>query len=260
MNRIDLTAGLEQAWTNFVIFIPNLLLAIAILVIGYFLAKLACKVLNRLLERVGFDRMVERGGVKRALQRTRYDASDLLSKLLFYTVMLFVLQFAFGVFGPNPISAMLASVIAFLPNLFVAILIVIIASAIAAGAKDILAAMMAGLSYGRFLANLVSVFIVATGIFAALNQINIAPAIVNGLFYALLAIVAGSAIIAIGGGGIGPMRVQWEKALARIQKDAPHLRQRGGEAPDLARQRAETWKEETQSPPRPQGDVRSFSE
>ena len=47
------------------------------------------------------------------------------------------------------------------------------------------------------------------------------------LFYALLAIIAGSAIVAIGGGGIGPMRAQWEKALGRIQRDAPqfHLRQ-----------------------------------
>jgi hypothetical protein len=260
MNRVDLTAGLEQAWTNFMTFVPNLILAAIILVIGYFLARLACKLFNALLERVGFDRLVERGGVKRALEKTRYDASDLLSKVLFYTVMLFVLQLAFGVFGPNPISSLLASVIAFLPNLFVAILIVIIASAIAAAAKDILSATMAGLSYGRFLANLTAIFIVATGIFAALNQINIAPAIVNGLFYAMLAIVAGSAIIAIGGGGIIPMRAQWEKALDRIHKDAPALRKRAGEAPDVARQRAETWKEDAQSAPRPQGDVRSFSE
>jgi hypothetical protein len=242
MDRVDLSRGLEQAWTNFMTFVPKLLLAIVILVLGYFVAKLACRLFDALLERVGFDRLVERGGVKRVLSRTRYDASSLLGKLLFYTVMLFVLQMAFGIFGPNPISALLTAVIAFLPNLFVALLIVIVASAIAAAVKDILQATLAGLSYGRVFANQAAVNVVATGVFAALNQINIAPAIVNGLFYAMLAIFAGSAIIAIGGGGIQPMRARWERALDRLDREAPILRQRAEQMPEATEQRAETWK------------------
>src|SRR5215211_3272694 len=114
MNRVDLTTGLEQAWTNFITFVPKLLLAAVVLIGGYFVAKVFCRILSAILDRVGFDRLVERGGIKRALARTRYDASSLLGKLLFYTVMLFVLQFAFGIFGPNPISALLTAVIAFL--------------------------------------------------------------------------------------------------------------------------------------------------
>src|SRR5688572_11641203 len=126
MNRVDLTAGLEQAWINFITFVPKLLLALAVVVAGYFLARLICRLFSGLLERVGFDRLVERGGIKRVLARTRYDASSLLGRLLFYTIMLFVLQLAFGVFGPNPISSLITAVIAFLPNLFAAILIVIV--------------------------------------------------------------------------------------------------------------------------------------
>jgi MFS family permease len=259
MERVDFSRGVEQAWTNFITFVPNLLLAIVILVVGYLVAKLLCKGFNGILNRVGFDRLVERGGIKRMLSRTRYDASDLLSKLLFYTVMLFVLQFAFGVFGPNPISALLTAIIAFLPNLFVAVLIVVIASAIAAAVKDVLQATLAGLSYGRVLANLAAFAIVATGIFAALNQINIAPAIVNGLFYAMLAIIAGSAIIAIGGGGIMPMRAQWEKVLNRVEKEAPKLRERAEAAPEVARQRAGAWEQEAKAATR-QGEHKSFPE
>lgn len=44
--------------------------------------------------------------------------------------------------------------------------------------------------------------ILTVGVFAALSQLQIAPAIVTGLFYAILAIVVGSAVIAIGGGGV----------------------------------------------------------
>ncbi len=260
MDRVDFTRGLEQAWTNFITFMPKLLLAIVILIAGYFVAKLLCRLFSSLLERVGFDRLVERGGVKRVLARTRYDASSLLGKLLFYTVMLFVLQFAFGIFGPNPISALLTAVIAFLPNLFAAILIVIVAAAIASAVKDILQTTLAGLSYGRFLANLAAVVIVATGVFAALNQIGIAPAIVNGLFYALLATVVGVAIVAIGGGGIAPMRARWERALDRIEREGPILRHRAEKMPEATEQRAETWKQAAQEVREHRADQQSFSQ
>jgi hypothetical protein len=252
MNDMNWTGGLEAAWANFITFLPRLLLAIAILVVGYFIAKLCGRLLNVLLNRIGFDRLVERGGVKRVLARTRYDASDLLSRLVFYAVFLLVLQFAFGVFGPNPVSDMLNRVIGYLPNLFAAVVIVIVASGIAAAIKDLLQAALAGLAYGRLVANLAAAVIVATGIFAALSQIHIAPAIVNGLFYALLAIVAGSAIVAIGGGGIVPMRAQWEKLLGRIEREAPQLRERMERMPDRARE------VETQTSAKPGGEQRSF--
>ena len=59
--------------------------------------------------------------------------------------MLFVLQFAFGVFGPNPVSDLLAGIIAFLPKIIVAIIIVI-AAAVAAGVKTLIQGTLGGLS------------------------------------------------------------------------------------------------------------------
>jgi hypothetical protein len=226
MNQLNLTQGVEQAWAGFMTFVPKLLLAIVIVVVGYFIAKLLSRVLTMALHKLNFDRLVDRGGIRRALERSKYDPSSLLGRILFYCVLLVALQLAFGVFGSNPVSDILNRLVMYLPNVFVAVLIIIVAAAIARAVRDILQAIMGGLSYGRFLATLVSTFIVAVGVFAALNQLNIAPAIVNGLFYALLAIIAGSAIVAIGGGGIVPMRAQWEKALGRIQRDAPQFRLR----------------------------------
>jgi hypothetical protein len=218
-------------------FIPRALAFIAIVVIGWFVAKAIARVLDRLLERVGFDRAVERGGVGRALAPTEYDASTILSKIVFYTLMLFVLQLAFGIFGPNPISDLLYGVIAFLPQLFVAIIIVVVAAAVASAVRDIVAGSIGGLSYGRTLANVAAGTILVIGVFAALNQVRIAPEIVNSLFFALLAIIAGSAIVAIGGGGIGPMREQWGKAIDRVEDEAPRIRReaRSGDYDTLTR-------------------------
>ncbi|MDX1950981.1 MAG: hypothetical protein SFY81_02285 [Verrucomicrobiota bacterium] len=244
---MNFTHGVEQAWANFMTFMPKLLLFAGILLLGYWGCKIIARLFDRVLERVGFDRLVERGGIKSALAKTRYDASDLLSKLLFYTAFLFVLQLAFGVFGPNPVSDLLTRVIAFLPSIFVAIVIVVIASAIAKGVKDILSATLGGLSYGRIVANIASLTILIIGIFAALNQVGIAPAIVNGLFYAMLAIVVGSSVIAIGGGGIQPMRAQWEKAISRMHAEAPRIREQMEQAPQRAQETAEQYRSRLQT-------------
>jgi hypothetical protein len=196
---------------------------------------------------VGFDRLVERGGVGRALARSKYDASDLLAKIVFYAIMLFVLQLAFGIFGPNPISALLFGVIAYLPRLFVAILIIVVAAAIAAAVREIVQAAIGTLSYGRILALVAYGAILAIGIFAALDELLIAPAVVNAVLYALLAIIAGSAIVAIGGGGIQPMRQRWERALARAEAEGPRMRLAAQGAGDRIRARAEQAKDEAQA-------------
>lgn len=221
--QVDLGQSLEEGLSTVLAFLPKLLAFVAILAIGWIIARVLQRLVDGVLERVGFDRAVERGGIKRALARTQYDASDLLAKLVFYAVMLFVLQMAFGVFGPNPISALLFGIIAFLPKIFVAIVIVVVAGAIAAAVRELIDAAIGGLSYGGMLANAAAVVIIGIGIFAALNQVEIAPAIVNGLFYALLAALVGVVVVAVGGGGIQPMRGRWEQALSRLDEESTRI-------------------------------------
>lgn len=234
-----MTRGIEQAWVAALVFVPNLLLALVIGIVGYFVAKFVGSGVEKLLKRTGFDRMVERGGLKQAMAKSGYDVSDIVGKVSFWVVMLFVLQMAFGVFGPNPISDLITRMIAFLPNVFVATLIVVISAALATGVKEILQASLGGLSYGRAVALGASLAILTVGIFAALNQLMIAPAIVNGLFYAILAVVAGSAIVAIGGGGIGPMREVWYKALHHLEEQSPRIATTLDGAPERVQHRAQ---------------------
>ena len=128
---VDFQGGIQDAWSSVAAFVPKLVAALVILIVGYFIAKLIARILNTILERVGFDRAVERGGIKQALAQSKYDASDIVAKLAFWTIFLLVLQLAFGVFGPNPVSDLLKGLIAYLPNVLVAILILVIAAALA---------------------------------------------------------------------------------------------------------------------------------
>jgi len=211
-------------------FLPKLVLFLVILVVGYLLAKLIAGVVGRLLHRVGFDRAVERGGVGRALQRSELDASTILGKVVFYAVLLFALQLAFNVFGPNPVSAVLADIIAFLPQIFIALVIIVVVAAVASAVKSLIADSIGGLSYGQTVANAAGVLILALGIIAALNQVGVATTVTTPILIAFLAAVAGIVIVGVGGGLVRPMQSRWEGWLQAADRERHQLR-RADETP-----------------------------
>jgi ABC-type polysaccharide/polyol phosphate export permease len=217
-------------------FVPKLVAFLLILVIGYFIAKAIGKAVDKVLERVGFDRAVERGGIKKALDRSSFDASALVGKLIYWALMLFVLQMAFGVFGPNPISDLLTSVIAFLPKVIVAIIIVVITAAIATAVKELISTTLGGLSYGNLLAKIAAVFVVALGVIAALNQVGIATTVTMPVLIAVLATVAGILIVGVGGGLVRPMQGRWEQYLQRMSEETGRVREQVQQAPGVTEQ------------------------
>jgi hypothetical protein len=225
--------SLTNALATAVAFIPQLIGFLLILMIGWLIARTVAKLLGKLLEKAGFDRAVERGGVKKVLERSKFDASDIVAKLVYYTLMLFVLQLAFGVFGPNPISLLISGVIAFLPKLIVAIIIIVVAAAIAAAVKTLVQGTLGGLSYGKLLANIASGFILFLGVIAALNQIEVATAVTTPILVAILATVAGVVIVGAGGGLIKPMQARWEGYLTKAEVEAPKVRQQVKSAPSV---------------------------
>jgi hypothetical protein len=221
---MDIGAALTDMWRSVLLFVPKALAFIVILVIGYFVAKFVLKIVDKVLERVGFDRAVERGGLGRALRRSRYDASDILARLAYYAVLLFTLQLAFGIWGPNPISDLIRAVVSWLPLAFVAIIIVVVAAAIASAVRDLITGALGGLSYGRLIANLVAMFIVGLGVIAALNQVGIATTVTGPVLYAVLATVAGILIVGVGGGLVRPMQRRWDGWLDRVASESAVIR------------------------------------
>lgn len=238
--QTDIGQTLENAWARVVELTPQIALFLIILVVGWLIARAVSGLLDTLLEKVGFDRWVERGGIRRALGGTDLDASDLLAKVVFYALFLIVLQLAFGVFGPNPISELIEGIVAYLPNIFVAILIMVVAAYLASAVRDIVRGVLGGTQLGRFLATGAYVAVLVIGVFAALAQLRIAPTIVNGLFYAMLAIVVGSAIVAIGGGGIAPMRQRLEGWLDSAEESVAEAKAQAGATTRSRRQMTET--------------------
>ncbi|MER7366594.1 mechanosensitive ion channel family protein [Nonomuraea wenchangensis] len=221
---MNIGQGITDAWRSIATFVPRLVAFLVILVIGYLIAKALEKVVDKILQRIGFDRAVDRSGVRRWLERSKYDASSLLGRIVFYAIVLVTLQIAFSVFGPNPISVLLTGVVAWLPRALVAIVIVVVAGAIAKGVRDILNGALGGLSYGRWIATAAAVFIWALGIIAALNQIGVATTVTTPVLITVLGTIGAILAIGIGGGLIRPMQQRWERWLSRMEAEAPQAR------------------------------------
>lgn len=243
VGQADIGDALTDFWRSVLLFIPRAIAFIAILVVGWLIARAVLKIVDAALERVGFDRAVERGGIKRALERTRYDASDILAKLAYYAVLLFTLQFAFGVWGPNAISDLIRGVVSWLPRAFVAIVIVVIAAAIANAVRELVSGALGGLSYGRVLADVAAIFVLALGVIAALNQVGIATTVTTPVLIAFLGTIAGILVVGVGGGLIKPMQNRWEGWLNRAAEESRAFQQQrqaqGAGRSDYERQMAD---------------------
>src|SRR5882762_9954765 len=206
-------------------FVPQLALFLVILLVGWLVAKLLRKAVDAILERVGFDRAVERGGIGRAMSGSKYDASDIAALLVYYAVLLFTLQLAFGVFGPNAVSVLITEIIGFLPKLFIALIIVVVGSAIAGAVADLIRGAMGGLGSARIAATVAQVFIVGLAAIAALNQMGIAVTVTMPVLITVLATIGGIAVVGLGGGLIMPMRQRWERWLAAAEREGMRARQ-----------------------------------
>ncbi|KUP96600.1 mechanosensitive ion channel family protein [Thermobifida cellulosilytica] len=225
----DIGQGIGNAWGTAVSFIPRLAIFLVVLILGWLLAKLVGRLVAKGLSRVGLDRGLERGGLGNYFQRSRFSASGLAGKFVYYAGVLIVLQLAFSAFGPdNPITRMLDGVIAWLPRLAVALVIVVVAALIARAVRDLLSDALGGLGYGRLLATVVGVFILGLGVIAALNQIGVATTVTLPVLVAVLGTVAGILVVGVGGGLIRPMQQRWAAWLDRAESDTKRFREQGG--------------------------------
>ncbi|WP_419994102.1 mechanosensitive ion channel family protein [Streptomyces boninensis] len=228
---VDFGQGFTDAMSSVISFIPKLIGFLVIMVIGWIIAKVIARACTALMHRLNFHHLVERSGISRHMERTNMDAVGLVSKIIYYAILLMTLQMALGVFGPNPVSDLLRSIVAWLPKAIVAVLLVVITMAIAKRVREIVEGALSGTSYGRTVATVAWAFIVSLGVIAALGQAGIATSITGPLLTAVLATAAGIAIVGVGGGLIAPMRQRWERWLAHVEQEQAKVSTGNGSGP-----------------------------
>ncbi|WP_199036424.1 mechanosensitive ion channel family protein [Glycomyces salinus] len=239
---MDITQSFQNMLDDVVQFLPRAAAFLAILLVGWFVSKWVGKLIGKLLARVGLDRLGERSGLRRFTGK--FEMSELFGKLIYYMLLLFTLQLAFGAFGPNPVSDLLTSLVAWLPQLFVAILILVVAFAVANAVFGLVSGVLSDASYGKTLGRITQIAIVFVGAVAAAGQAGIADTVTTPILWTVLAALAGTIIVGVGGGLIGPMRERWERMLNSAETETARMREARQTRQDPADPMAQTYSSE----------------
>jgi ABC-type multidrug transport system fused ATPase/permease subunit len=219
---MNFTQSFQNMMDSVVAFLPRALAFLAILVVGWFVSKWIGRLVGKLLNKVGLDRLGERSGLRRFTGR--FELSDLLGRVVYAMLLLFTLQLAFGAFGNNPVSTLLNQLVGWLPLLFVALVIVVVAFAVANFVYNIVAGTLENTGYGKTVARICQVAIVFFGAVAAFGQVGIATTVTTPIMWTVLAIIAGVTIVGVGGGLVAPMRERWERMLANAETEAARVK------------------------------------
>ncbi|MGH3436080.1 MAG: mechanosensitive ion channel family protein [Sciscionella sp.] len=217
----QITQGLGNAWSVLVSFVPKLLGFLLILLVGWLIAKAVSKAVDFLLGKVGFDKLVEKSGIAGAMGNSPITPRGLLVKLVYYFILLIALNYAFRAFGSgNPVSSMLNQIIAYLPRVLVAVLLVLIAAAIGRVVRDLVTGALGQRPFTKILGTIVFVFIIGLGVIAALSQMGIAMSVTLPVLVTVLGTIGGILVVGVGGGLIRPMQARWEGWLNSMQREA----------------------------------------
>jgi hypothetical protein len=180
--------------------LPALLAATLILLTGYFLARQIQKWVDEALKRLDFNRVAAAGHLDEVVLRTgsRLDPVRATAKLAFWLVMLVVVLLASTALGLESVGEMFGAMLAFVPTLIAAMVIVILGMIVGEFVRGLLLASAGGISGVTTLAKVAKGSVVIISIFMALQQVGVAEEIVTAAFTLILGAVALAAGLAFG--------------------------------------------------------------
>ena len=197
--------SLTNAVNLILTFIPRLIGFLVILIAGLIIATLVSKAVTFLLRKVGFDRLSNRIGLTRLEQRmnVKLDPAGVLGTIVYWFILLIFLVPAADALGLPAVSNILNTLVAYIPNVFVAILVLFLGTLAATFVADIVRGMTASTNIGSpsVFAGIARWSIIGFAALIALEQLQIAPALIAELFGAIVLALAIAVGLSFGLGG-----------------------------------------------------------
>jgi len=257
--KIKISDSLQQGFDAFFAFIPNLIAFLVILIVGYVIAKVVSKIVQKALEKAGLDKALHESDAKQYVDRVSPDASPSagIGKVFFYLLFIFVLSAAIGALKIPAVTAFMNQVLAYLPNVIAAIVIFVVAAAIAGAVAAGVAKLLGDTPTGKVVAAAVPSLVMLIAVFMILNQLKIAPEIVQITYTALLFTVALASALAFGLGGrevaaqmLGDAYRKGQEQKGQVKADIEKGKERGQEQAERGKERAQREVEGGGSPDR----------
>ena len=222
---------------------PALLGALVILFAGYLLAKLLEGLTDKFLRRIRLNRMLERGGVMQAVERSgsHLNPTRVLSNLVFWLVMFAVILVAARALGLDSLANVFSELVSYIPSVIAAIVIILVGIILGGFVGGLIGASAGALHGGRALARVGRGGVILLAIFMALQELGIATDIVTTAFAILFGAIALAMALSFGLGNrelAGEITREWYEQY-RAERDDALRREREIEAKEDAEMNAE---------------------
>src|SRR5687768_3664321 len=161
-------------------FLPALLGALVIVFAGYLLARLLEKGTDRVLRRLGFNRLLERGGVMEAVERSgsTLNPTRVLANLVFWLVMFTVMIVAANALGLESLANVFSELVSYIPSVIAAIVIILIGIVLGGFVGGLIMASGGAMHGARALARIGRGGVIFLAVFMRLHELGIATDIV----------------------------------------------------------------------------------
>ncbi|GAA0968065.1 hypothetical protein ENKNEFLB_00837 [Nocardioides aquaticus] len=200
---MDIGSSFENATDGIFAFIPNLLGSLLLLLIGYVIATVVAKLVKTVLDRLHLDTRLQESDAHTYVERVvpGASASNGISRVVFWLIFVFFISAAIGALGIPAVSTFMNQVLAYLPNVIVAILIFVVAALVSGAAAAGAAKLLGDTPTGKIAATVIPALVMVIALFMILNQLQIAPEIVTIAFAATMGALALGTALAFGLGG-----------------------------------------------------------
>ncbi len=210
-------------------YVPALFGALVILFATYLLARLAEKGVERLLRKIHFNRLLERGGVMQAVERSgsHLNPTRVTANVVFWFIMFIGMLVAANALGLESLANVFSQLVSYIPSVIAAIAIIIIGIVLGSFVGGLIMASAGGLHGGPALARIGRIGVIVLAVFMALQELGIATEIVTTAFAILFGAVALALALSFGLGNrdlAGELTREWYDRYRRerdtIERDS----------------------------------------
>lgn len=197
--------ALQNFWQGFLQFVPQLLGALVIFLVGWFVAVGVGKLISEVLKKLKFSHLLERAGWKETLEKAelKVDPAEFIGALCKWALVIVFLLAAVEILGLTQFAGFLADVLAYIPNAIVAVLILVVTVVISDILEKMVRTAVEGtrVGYGKLAGSIVKWSVWTFAVLAILMQLQIAPILLQTLFTGVVAFMTIAASLAFGLGG-----------------------------------------------------------
>jgi len=199
------TVALQNLWQGFLTFIPTLVGAIVVFLIGWAISVGIGKLIAEILTRIKFNQLFERAGWKEALERAelKVNASEFVGAIVKWVLVIVFLLAVVEILGFVQFADFLKSILAYLPNVIVAALIFVVTVIVVDIVEKVVRAAVEGvrIGYGHLVSAIIKWSIWIFAVLAILHQLGIARSFMEILFTGFVAMLVIALGISFGLGG-----------------------------------------------------------